>query len=88
MSARGGEGNDQLWGVDVVQLLGGGVLWLGGGVDDQAEWTCIAEYHCRVPISVSYLHSFFKATNLTQTTKKTTMDFVLSFLQMLHCSLH
>ena len=61
---------------------------VGGRGDDQAEWTCIAEYHCRVPISVSYLRFFFRATNLTQTTKKTTMNFVLSFLQTLHCSLH
>ena len=31
--------------------------------------------------SVSYLPSIFKATNFTQTPKKTAMNFVLSFLQ-------
>ena len=33
--------------------------------------------------SVSYLPSIFKATNFTQTPKKTAMNFVLSFLQTL-----
>ena len=66
-------------GVDVVPLLG--AIPFG-------EWMWCHGCHSRVPISMSYLPSIFRATNFTHTTKKTTMDFVLSFLQTLRCSLH
>ena len=69
-------------GVDVVPLLGAiagchcrvplqgaivvcyGALWGSGR-------GAIAGCHCRVPISVSYLLPIFRATNFTQTPKKT-----------------
>ena len=75
--------------VDVVPWLGAiagchsGVLWLQGGGDDQL-WgsgrSAIAGCHCRVPLSVSYFPPIFRATNVTQTPKKTRLNFVLSFL--------
>ena len=49
-----GEGDDQLWGVDVVPLLGAiagchcRVLWWGGWRPTLKEWTWC---HCRVPLS-------------------------------------
>ena len=78
----GGEGDDQLWGSGRSAIAGChcGVLWGSGR-------SAIAGCHCRVPISVSYPPSIFRATDFTQTSKKTTMNFVLSFLQMLHCFL-
>ena len=58
-------------GVDAVPLLGAGGgkggLWGSGR-------GAIAGCHCRVPISVSYLPPIFRATNCTQTPKKTTMN--------------
>ena len=64
------------------------VLWwearvttIFGRVDVVPLQGAIAGCHCRVP-------SIFRATNFTQTPKKTAMNFVLSFLQTLHCSLH
>ena len=65
----------------VVVCYGSGG-WRSGGVD----------VHCWVPLqgaNLCFISSFFfRATNLTQKTKKTTMDFVLNFLQTLQCSLH
>ena len=55
-----------------VPLLGAIVVGKGG------LWGCgrgaIAGCHCRVPISVSYLPPKSRATNFTQTPKKTTMN--------------
>ena len=82
----------------VTANFGGGavagaiVVCYGWGEGDDHLWgsgcRAIAGCHCRVPISVSYLPPIFRATNFTQTPKKTTMSFVLNFLQMLHLSLH
>ena len=86
--------NFNFGGMDVVPLLGAiagchcSVLWWGKGGLWGSGRGAIAVCHCRVPISVSYLPPIFRATNFTQTPKKTTMNFVLSFLQTLHCSLH
>ena len=61
--------------IDVVPLLGAivgchcSMLWLGEG-DDQLWGSGIAGCHCRVPISVSYLPSIFRAANFTQTPRK------------------
>ena len=83
-------------GEDVVPLLGviagchSSVLWLGGrtsnfgGVDVVPLLAAIAG---RKPLFHIFL-SIFRATNFTQTPKKTAMKFVLSFLQTLHCFLH
>ena len=65
------------------------VVCYGWGEGDDQLWgsgrRAIAGW---VPISVSYLPPIFRATNFTQTPEKTTMNFVLNFLQTLHCSLH
>ena len=67
-------------GVDVVPLLGAiagchcSVLWWGKGGLWGSGRGAIAGCHCRVPISVSYLPPTFRATNFTQTPKKTTMN--------------
>ena len=67
-------------GVDVVPLLGAiagchcSVLWWGKGWLWGSGRGAIAGCHCRVPISVSYLPPTFRATNFTQTPKKTTMN--------------
>ena len=89
-----GGGREGFGGVDVVPLLGAiagchcSALWWGKGGLWGSGRGAIAGCHCRVPISVSYLPPKFRVTNLTQTPKKTTMNFVWSFLQPLHCSLH
>ena len=78
-------------GVDVVPLQGAIIVCYGcggGGGGDDHSGSGVAGCHCRVPISVSYLPSIFRATNFTQKPMKTAMNFVLSFLQTLHCSLH
>ena len=80
----------------MVPLLGAIPVCYGGGEGDDQLWgsgrgavgAVAAGCHCRVPISVSYVPSIFRATNFTQTPEKTAMNFVLSFLQTLHCSLH
>ena len=91
------EGDGQLWGSGRGAIAGChcSVLWLGvttnfGGVDVVPLLGAIAIVVCYagVPISVSYLPPIFRATNVTQTPEKTTMNFVLNFLQTLHCSLH
>ena len=78
-------------GGDVVPFQGQCAM-VGGEGDDQlwgsGRGAIAAGCHCRVPISVSQVPSIFRATNFTQTPKKTAMNFVLSFLQTLHCSLH
>ena len=74
-------------GEDVVPLLGAivgchcSVLWVRwrvttnlGGVDVVPLLGAIAGCHCKVPISVSYFPPIFRATNFTQTPKKTTMN--------------
>ena len=73
--------NFNFGGMDVVPLQGAvagchcGVLWLGGREGfGGAGRGAIAGCHCRVPISVSYLPPIFRATNFTQTPKKTTMN--------------
>ena len=70
-------------------IAGAIVVCYGWGEGDDQLWgsgrRSIAGW---VPISVSYLPSIFRATNFTQTPEKTTMNFVLNFLQTLHCSLH
>ena len=73
--------------------LGRTGLKYGAGEGDDQLWgsgrgAIAAGCHCRVPISVSYVPSIVRATNFTQTPKKTAMNFVLSFLQTLQCSLH
>ena len=84
----GGEGDGQLWGSGRGAIAGChcSVLWLGGRVTTNFGGVDVVPLlcHCRVPISVSYLPSVFRATNFTQTPKKTTMNVVLSFLQTLH----
>ena len=73
-------------GADMVPLLGDDQLW-GSGHGAIAGWRPTLDV---VPIfvSVSYFPPIFRATNFTHTPKKTTMDFVLSFLRTLHCSRH
>ena len=70
-------------------IAGAIVVCYGWGEGDDQLWgsggRAIAGW---VPISVSYLLPIFRATNFTQTPEKTTMNFVLNFLQTLRCSLH
>ena len=54
-------------GVDVVPLLG---AIAGCHCSGEGLWG--SGCHCRVPISVSYLPPISRATNFTQTPKKTT----------------
>ena len=63
------------------------VLWWEGRALGGSGRGAIAGCHCWVPISVSYLRPIFRATNFTHTPKKTTMNFVWSFLQMLYTAL-
>ena len=64
----GGEGDDQLWGSGRGAIAGchSSLLWWGGEGDDQLWGSGLgaiaAGCHCRVPISVSYVPSIFKAT--------------------------
>ena len=53
---------------------------VGGRGDDQAEWTCIAEYHCRVPISVSYLRFFFQGHQSHPDNQENNNEFCLELL--------
>ena len=80
----GEEGDGQLRGSGRGAIAGchGSVLWLGGGNDQLRGNGRRAIAGCQ-----SLFHIFLH-TNFTQTPKKTTMNFVLSFLQMLHCSLY
>ena len=77
-----------LWlgGVDVVQ--GAIVMCYGGGGEGNDQLWGSGRGAIAGCQSVSYLPSIFKATNFTQIPKKTAMNFVLSFLQTLHCFLH